>query len=42
MGLAAVMEIAQDPLTRGLLGAVGVVVIAEHLGRLVDELKAGI
>ena len=43
MGLAAeVMDIAQDPVARGLLGAVGVVVIAEHLAHLVHQLEAGI
>ena len=43
MGLAAeVMEIAQDPVAIGLLGAVGVVRIAEHLAHLVHEFEAGI
>jgi hypothetical protein len=43
MGLAAeVMDIAEYPLAIGLLGAVGVVVIAEHLAHLVHELEAGI
>ena len=43
MGLAAeVLEIAKYPLARGLLGTIGVVVIAEHLTHLVHELEAGI
>jgi hypothetical protein len=43
MGLAAeVMDIAKYPLAIGLLGTVGVVVIAEHLAHLVHELEAGI
>ena len=43
MGLAAeVMDIAQDPVAIGLLGAVGVVIIAEHLAHLVHQLEAGI
>jgi hypothetical protein len=41
MGLAAeVMEIARYPLAIGLLGAVGVVVIAEYLSHLVHQLEA--
>jgi hypothetical protein len=36
------MEIAKYPLAIGLLGTVGVVVIAEHLAHLVHELEAGI
>ena len=43
MGLAAeVMDKAQDPVDIGLLGAVGVVIIAEHLAHLVHQLEAGI
>src|SRR5437879_2567089 len=43
MGLAAeVIHIAKYPLAIGLLGAVGVVVITEHLAYLVHELEAGI
>ena len=43
MGLTAeVMEIAQDPVARGLLGAVGVVILAEHLAHLVHQREAGI
>ena len=43
MGLAAeVMNIAKDPLAIGLLGTVGVVVIAEHFAHLVHELEARI
>jgi hypothetical protein len=42
MGLAAdVMDRAQDPLTRDLVGTVGVVMIAEHLAHLVHALEAG-
>jgi hypothetical protein len=42
-GLAAeVRERAKYPLARGLLGTVGVVVIAEHLAHLVHALEAGI
>jgi hypothetical protein len=39
---AAVREIAPDPVARGLLGAVGVAIIAEHLAHLVYQLEAGI
>ena len=43
MGLAAeVMDKAQDPVDIGLLGAVGVVIIAEHLAHLVHQLEARI
>ena len=42
MSLAAeVMDSAKYPLAIGLLGTVGVVVIAEHLAHLVYELEAG-
>ena len=42
-GLAAeVMEIAKYPLAISLLGAVGVVIRAEHLAHLVHEREAGI
>ena len=41
-GLAAdVMDRAKEPLARGLLGTVGVVVRAEHLAHLVHALEAG-
>ena len=39
---AAVVDIAAYPLTIGLLGAVGVVVIAQHFTHLIHELKARI
>jgi hypothetical protein len=43
MGLAAeVMDITKYPLAIGLLGTVGVVVIAEHLAHPVHELEPGI
>jgi hypothetical protein len=43
MGLAAaVMDIGKYPLAIGLLGTVGVVVIAEHLAHLVHEFETGI
>ena len=43
MGLAAeVMDIAEYPLAIGLLGAVGVVMIPEHLAHLIHEFEAGI
>jgi hypothetical protein len=43
MGPAAeVMDIAKYPVAIGLLGAVGVVIIAEHLAHLVHQLEAGI
>ncbi len=39
MGFAAVMvDIAKDPLTIGLLGAVGIVVIPKHLPHLINKL----
>jgi hypothetical protein len=42
MGLAAeVMDIAQYSVAIGLLGAVGVAIIAEHLAYLVHQLEAG-
>jgi hypothetical protein len=42
MGLAAEgMEIATDPVARGLLGAVGVAIIAEPLAPLVHQREAG-
>jgi zinc transporter ZupT len=39
---AAVMEIAKYPVAIGLLGAVSIVIIAEHLAHLVHQLEAGI
>jgi hypothetical protein len=38
---AAVMEIAKDPVAIGLLGAVDVAIIAEHLAHLVISLRPG-
>jgi hypothetical protein len=39
---AEVMERAQEPLTRVLPGAGGVVIIAEHLAHRIHQLEAGI
>jgi hypothetical protein len=39
---AAALEIAQDPLAIGLLGAAGVVTRVQHLAPLVHQRKAGI
>jgi hypothetical protein len=42
MGRAAeVMDIAQEPLAIGLLGTVGIALLAEHLAHLVHEREAG-
>ena len=43
MGIAAIMvDVAKYPLTIGLLGAIGIVMVAEYLTHLIHKLQAGI